>query len=275
LNRLCHLRRFRGPHVGRSVPAIIVIMVLLVAWPGCFQARRPTSPKKRTSLTVADILRRCAAAYDDVETLQVRGRFRDNRSAEPEVSPIAWDLARPDACRLQIGMDVTVVSGKSWWTHDGQTGDFKTLRQITRTPMETAATFLSDGAVFQLPRLFTKGVAAFGLADRRQAGAWRSEGVAWRAKRPCYVVTRGGQDDREPGRLRLWIDQDSFLIRGWTLDLPRPDAPPRTVFDCTYVLITANRRIDSDRFKVQQPTPILLPPEPSPDAGTRRIRPMP
>jgi len=257
------------------MPGIVAIMALLIAWPGCSQARRPTSPKKRTSLTVADILRRCAAAYDDVETLQVRGRFRDNRSAEPEVSPIAWDFVRPDACRLQIGMDVTVVSGKGWWTHDGQTGRFKTLRQITRTPMETAATFLSDGAVFQLPRLFTKGVAAFGLADPRRARAWRSQGVAWRAERPCYVVTRGGQDGREPGRLRLWIDQDSFLIRGWTLDLPRPDAPPRTVFDCTYVLITANRHIDSDRFKVQRPTPILLPPESPPGADTWRIRPTP
>ncbi len=226
-------------------------------------------------MTVTDILQRCADAYAEVETLQVRGRLRDSRSGTPRVSPISWDFTRPGACRLQIDMDVAVVSGKSWWTYDGQTGRFKTLRQITRAPMETAATFLADGAIFQLPRLFTRGVGAFELAGRGRSGGWRSEGAAWKAERPCYVVTRGGRGGREPGRLRLWIDQDSFLLRGWTLDLPRPDARPRTVFDCTYILISMNRTIAPDRFKVQRPSLILLPPEPSTDTEPQRIRPTP
>lgn len=254
---------------------MIAIVIPLVAWPGCTQPNRQTPTRNRASLTVTDILQGCADAYDEVDRLHVRGRFQDSRAASPKVSPISWDFVRPDACRLQIDMDVAVVSGKSWWTYDGQTGRFKTLRQITRAPMETAATFLADGAVFQLPRLFTRGVEAFGLADPTAGAAWRAEGVAWRAERPCYVVTRGGQDGREPGRLRLWIDQDSFLLRGWTLDLPRPDAPPRPVFDCTYVLISLNRSIEPDRFTVQRPTPILLPPERSPDSDARRIRPTP
>ncbi len=250
-------------------------VVLFGACAGCSQVRRPPLKQERSSLTVTDILRRCTEAYADAETLQVRGRFRDNRSAGLDASLISWDFKRPDACRLQIGMDVAVVSGKSWWTHDGATGRFKTLRQITRTPMETAATFLADGAVFQLPRLFTKGPAAFGLKNRRRAAGWRSEGIGWRAGRPCHVVTHAGQADRGPGKLRLWIDQDSFLIRGWTWALSRTPARPRTVFDCTYVLISMNRPIGAERFKVQRPTPILLPPEPAPDADTRGIRPVP
>lgn len=231
-------------------------MAPIVLLLGCAQADGGFSGG-RASLTVEDILDRCGAAYLKAETFHARGLLRDYRAPQRKVLPIRWDYARPDRCRLQIGMDVGLVSGSSWWTYRSRVGRFRSHRQISRTPIETSAYLLSDGVSFLQPALLAKGRAALDYGDRRRFGPWESGGVAWIAERPCYVVSRYG--GRKASRWTVWIDQDEFLVRAWRFESVRTEQRERTVLGCTYFEAVADAALPPDTFRVRPPDPISIP----------------
>ena len=184
---------------------------------GCTRARQAERAPS-SSFTVDDILDRCVATYNGLRTLQTRGLLRDYRGEGRQVATIAWDFVRPDRCRLQIEMDVALISGERWWVYSATTGRYQDHPQFTRTPAETAAYLLSRGVPFLLPAIMTTGERAFGKTRLRGFSDWRMGPPEWHAEHPCYVVSR-----REAGRnrdrtLRVWIDQDRYLIRGWALE---------------------------------------------------------
>lgn len=215
---------------------------------------------RSSSLTVTDVLDRCAAAHARIGTIRATGILHDRRDLVEKVMPIRWDYARPDRSRLQIGMDVALVRGADWWTYDSAKDRFRSHRQITNTPIETSTYFLSDGIPLPLVKLMTKGKVAFEMGGRKNREPWRMREVAWKGGRPCYVLSRIGRGPERGQQWTFWIDQDKYLLRGWRWEVGRPGRSPETIWDCTYSEIRVDESIPSDRFQVQRPSPIESPP---------------
>ncbi len=214
-----------------------------------------------SALTIEGILARAENAYATAQTLEARGYLRDYRGKAKKIAPIQWELRKPDLCRLQIGMNMVLVKGQNWWSYDSEAGRFKSHRETGSTPAETAAYYLSDGIPFLVPAAWNRPKVAFGPSDARTP--WKFDGVAWTAGRPCYVVSREGLGRDGGSRWTLWIDQDRFLIVAWTwnVTMEREDKPPveRTVWGCTYEVLSVNQDIPQDRFRIEKPMPIILP----------------
>ncbi|MFH1418420.1 MAG: hypothetical protein ABII12_09075 [Planctomycetota bacterium] len=239
-----------------------------------------TDTSESATVTVSDILERCVAAHRGIETLQARGLLRDNRHESQRVEPISWDFAEPDRCRVQIGMNVAIITGSHWWFYDAGSKRYRKHRNFTRTPQETAAYLLSKGVPFLLPSISTKGLAAFSTGRAGCKRDWRMEGVAWLAERPCYVVSRRGRGPETNRILRVWVDQDRFLLRGWALLGENGEGKEQVVMECTYHELLVDRHLPADRFRLKQPTPITLPQQaiprgPSSDRDDDRQRPKP
>lgn len=235
---------------------IIILLGGLLLCAGCDQATSPSDPKKSISISTDEILDRCVASIGRLKTLQARGTIRDNRREDRRVRPIAWDFARPGKCRLQIDMDVTIVVDDAWWTYDATSHEYKKHKSFTRTPMDTAAFLMSKGVSFLLPAVFARGEAAFGKSRVRGYSDWLLLGVAWLDEHPCYVVSRKGQGRDSAYKLRVWIDQDSYFVRGWDLIEPGENGRDAIVVGVTYHMLTGNAAVASDRFALTLPTPI-------------------
>jgi hypothetical protein len=218
-----------------------------------------TAPQRDDPSTVSidDILQRCGETYRSLTTLQAGGWLRDfRRQTSPRIAPISWQFARPDRCRLQIGMDTAIVSGQDWWTYEAKTGQYKKHRQFTRTPIETASYLISQDVPFLLPVLLSKGASALRSGH---AEPWRFQGVGWYAGAPCHVLVRGGQDGQtEPGTTiqRLWIDQDRFLLRGWMISVPGREGRERPLIECAYADLSVDEPLPTDWLQLKAPTPI-------------------
>ena len=232
--------------------------MLLLTLTGC-STGNGNRPGVGRTLSVVDILERCADRYEAAESLRARGLLRDNRNKGHRTVPIGWDYARPDRCRLQIDMAVALVSEDGWWTYDPVRGDFKTHRQITNTPIETAAALLSNGVPFLLPAVWQKGRAGFGLGAPGPNSGWTLQGPAWYSGHPCYLVWRSWRHRERGTRLKVWIDQDSHLLRGWTLERVGSDGPSATICGCTYYDVSLDALLTPERFRIDKPTPIVLP----------------
>ena len=226
----------------------LVALLTLSAISGCSQLKGSSS--RTASLTIDDILGRCETVYQHAETIHARGVLQDDR----EVLPIGWDYASPHRCRLQIGMNVALIGEEDWWTYDGKTDRFRSHCLNAETPIETAASWLSDGGRFLLPSVLGKGSKALS----RQDGPWQLDGLVWLAEWPCYVVSRPSLDRHREGRLKVWIDQDTFVIRRWAWDSASAEDRGKTIWCCTYYDVTVNAPLSSNRFQVQRPSPIVL-----------------
>jgi len=222
---------------------------------GCEQPR-PTDPSSAATLTTDVILDRCVSCFAKLNTIQAQGTLRDFRAESRRVVPIAWMLARPGRCRVQVGDNVALVIGDDWWSFDAADGQFRKHKAFTRTPMETAATLVSNGVSFLLPAVFARGEAAFGKGRSRGYADWRLEGVAWSSQRPCYVLARVGTSRETAATLRVWIDQDSYLLRGWDLVQSREDGRETTILECTYHELIVDAPIAAERFNLTAPSPI-------------------
>ncbi|HVP11447.1 MAG TPA: hypothetical protein VMV94_09710 [Phycisphaerae bacterium] len=205
-------------------------------------------------MSVDDVLRKCGTVYQSLHTLQARGQLGDYREGATKRMSVSWSFARPDKCRLQMGMDVAVVSGQDWWTYDAAAKQFRKHNQFTRTPIETAAYLLSKGVPFIMPALLTRGNGAFALGRAYRGEKWQLQGVGWHADAPCYVVVRKSQ---EPVQIvRLWIDQDRFLLRGWMISVPTHDGRERPVLECDYPDQIIDGKLPSDWLQLKAPTPV-------------------
>ncbi len=222
---------------------------------------RPTKTQPRTnstSFTVDDILRRCVAVHRSLDTLQAKGLLRDYRSQDRRVATISWDFLRPGRCRLQIDLDLALISKDRWWRYDSDTGRYRGYQHFTKTPLETPAYLLSRGVPFLLPVLFNKNRRALMDNPARGFADWSMEGVEWHAERPCYLVSRPGLGKNRGTTRRVWIDQDHYLVRGWALVVRQPDGRVRTVMGCSYYDLLANKPLALDLFQLKPPEPILL-----------------
>jgi outer membrane lipoprotein-sorting protein len=246
----------------RSRTAAIGLAPILAFLAGCVGPNNtPGDAPSDASMSVDAILSRCQSTYEKLNTLEARGWLRDYRGKEKRVEPISWELAKPDLCRLQIGMEMVLVKGQNWWSYDSRAGRFKSHREPGPAPIETAAYFLSQGIPFLMPSAWHRPVVVFGPNTAR--GPWQLENVAWTGGRPCYVITREGLGRDSGSRWRLWIDQDRFLLVAWTwaVDQAGPDGSKReaTIWGCTYEELIPGQAINPDRFRIERPSPIVLP----------------
>ncbi len=249
----CESGHGRGPRYGRLAAAAMFLLPV-----GC-SVLGESGKGDLSRLTVNDILSRCGAAHREVQTLRARGRLRDSRQISPRTVPIAWDFFRPDRCRLQIDMDVAIVAGEDWWTYDGQAGEYRKHHQFTRAPIETAAYLASKGVPFLLPSLLNRGEYAFDGGRAGSAARWELQGVGWYAEAPCYVVIRRSYDHTDGEILRVWIDQDKLLLRGWMVSVPVGEGRERPLVECTYLELAANGPLPSDWLQLKPPMPIKVP----------------
>ena len=237
----------------------------LVLGAGC-GANQRTAPGDPASVSVDDILRKSGVAYQNLRSLQARGVLRDYREGGLNIKPVSWDFVRPDKCRLQLDMDVAIISGDNWWTYDAAAGQFRKHNQFTRAPIETAAYLLSKGVPFLMPSLLTRGSAAFAAGRSNRNEQWQFQGVGWHADVPCYVMVRKSQEREE--LLRVWIDQDKYLLRGWMVSVPLRDGRERPILECTYGELTVDGKLPSDWLQLKPPVPIKSPS--APGSGDRR-----
>lgn len=240
------------PHAARMV----LLALPLAGLSGCGE---PTAPVVSGSLGVPDILGRCVRAYETAATLQARGLLRDYRGAERRVANIGWDYLRPDRWRLQIELDLAVVVGDDSWFYDSASRRFRRHTRFTRNPIETSAHLLSKGVPFLVPALLSRGPAALGGSRDGQYPGWSMEGVGWHAERPCYVLARRGWGREPRHTLRLWIDQDQFVLRGWAVERPAADGRDAVLLGCSYYEMQLGGPLPRNRFDLYPPRPILLP----------------
>ncbi len=229
----------------------------LVLMGGC---ARPGGDVARgqVSFTVNDILGRCVTRYAALRTLRARGLVRDYRTGDRRVAKICWEFDGRERCRIQIEMDAAIVLGDHWWSFDVTSERYRRHRPFTRTPIQTAALLLSDGVPFLLPAIMTTGDQAFRMSRSRAFSDWRLEGVDWHAEHPCYVLARRGWGPYKGGRLRIWIDQDCYLVRGWALAAPSAGGRDEVVAGCKYYDLIVDEVFPADRFELRPPKPILL-----------------
>lgn len=240
---------------------VLGFLVLNFVWiSGCFQPNRdaPTSPGAALTRT-DDVLEQCVGAYDRLSTLQVQGVLSDFRHGGRRVVPVSWDFARPARCRLQIDRDVAIIHGADSWTYRAATGRFLGSRSASASPIQSAASVLSDGVPFLLPALWEDGKAALGRDPIRGFAGWKLQGVAWSGDRPCYVFVRRSTSSGRGNLLRLWIDQDLLLIRSWSMVDASEDGREKTIVECAHHHIVTNGRLPPNRFQLQPPEPMELP----------------
>ncbi|OWY70958.1 hypothetical protein B7486_15295 [cyanobacterium TDX16] len=230
--------------------------------PGCAAPRRAPDKVDLDSgavVTSADLLVRVVETHRRATSLRALGLLRDFRRGADREVPISWQLARPERCKLQIDMDVAIVLGGQWWTYRPVVGKYTSHRPFTTTPIETAATLISDGVPFLMPFLFNQGAAALGAGADGLFPEWRLKGATFQAGRPCYFFERREPGPDNHGFLRMLIDQESLLLRGWTLGRLRSDGSEKILLEVTYYEIVANATIPRDAFDATPPTPIQLP----------------
>jgi outer membrane lipoprotein-sorting protein len=242
------------------ISPLLIASALISHAVSCAQPESRSMPA--VHLTADEILSRSGAAHAGAAHLWARGLFRDHRRGRNRRVPIEWILARPGRCRLQIDRDVAIIVGDQWWSYREEVGRFIGHRTFTKTPIETAAFLLSDHAPLLLPSLFLPGAAAFegpGLP-------WKLQGVAWEAGRPCYVFARTLATADAAPTLRIWIDQDSLLLRSWTLGRTREDGTEGIFLEVTYYDLVANGPLAADAFQLTEPARIELPSAAAADA---------
>lgn len=225
---------------------------------GCAGPEAPPDPTSPGTVTLDRILAASREAYQRVRSLEAVGVLRDFREGRRIVLPIRWDMAQPDRGRFQIGLNVALVLGDTWWTCDSSSGQFRKHTRFTSSPLETASYLVSDGVPFLLPALVARPAAVLSSSPRRP-GDWRLLGVDWSGERQCYVIRRDFSWREGSGVLRVWIDQREHLLRAWDVYVPREGGGERVVLACSYHEMIINRAIPPDRFTLRPPKPLSLP----------------
>lgn len=241
------------------------ILILAPSALGCRAASTGEPAAARTvsvvPMTADDILARCCETSEQAGSLTAAGRLHDARRPDAMDVPIRVDLTRDGRCRVQIGMDLVIVDGEKWWSHRPGSKRFRSHRCFSKTPVETAAALISDGALSLLPALFLRGADTFERDDHGAFVGWALEGVAWSGGRPCYLLERRERRRQPAGVYRLYVDQESWLIRRWTLAAAQPDDSERELLDVTLTDLAVGEQAPSDAFTLTPPRPLEAPEE--------------
>ena len=220
--------------------------------------------EREATLTVPGILQRCADRYAGMRTLEVRGQVRDSRRPGDTIeTPVVFEYERPVMFRMQFGRAVVVILDDTWWMYDAANEVYRPRRAFDRTPVQTATFLASDGLSFLTPAVLERGARAFGGPDTRELARWTLAGVEWMTEVPCYVVERSSGGGSAGNRLKVWIDQDEFLIRGWAVGPAGLRATEnsrtggrRVALECIFDHIAVDQPLRPDRFSLNPPDPI-------------------
>lgn len=249
-----HVGDFPAP--GLRTRALMIphgAAVLVVCLAGC-AAPAPAPNHKTTSLDADCILARCVERYETMRTLRATGTLRDFRGPRPTIRPIRWEFVRPDRMRFEIARDVAVVIGSQWWTYDDAAERFRRHRQFTTTPFRTPSYLLTRGVPFLIPALMEDGEQAFEGSSSRGFRRWALRGVDWREDTPCFVLERRRPPGLPDGTMRVWIEQDRFLVRAWVLLSERPDGKLSAVIECDYDEVVVDAPVLASAFQLSRPT---------------------
>ncbi len=187
------------------------------------------------------------------------GYLRDYRGDRREVKLIRWDLKRPDRCRLQIEMDAMILSSGGRWDYQSAANRFAARQAPALFPIETATADFSGGVPFLLPLLWDRSEQVLGLSGSARGPRWRLEGSAWHAERPCYRMTRDGRWGHHAAIVTIWIDQDDFLVRGWSVELAGQTGERQLICGCSYWELAPDVAMPDALFLVRPPKRIVLP----------------
>lgn len=247
------------PHrSGKVMPRLGMLTAMCMLSVGCVPQTEIQESAHASTVSVEDLLAQCAAAHERLRTLHMRGTFKDFRSDATKTFPISWDYERPDRLRIQFGVDLAVVYGSNWWTYESATDRLEARKQLGQVPFETAASVLCKRVPMWIPAILRRGKEAFEINSPRWDGPWKLQAVIWFLEYPCFVVSRR-QLGGEGGELRIWIDQDNLMIRGWTWTIPRGDEEPKVLMACAYSEIVVNGPSRSEKFTIERPPPIEPP----------------
>jgi hypothetical protein len=108
--------------------------------------------------------------------------------------------------------------------------------------------------------VLSKGARTFNGGHLTGFGAWRLDGVKWQGGHPCYVISRRERAGVDGGVWRIWIDQDRFLIRAWTVHVPGPGGEDKMILGCRYQDLVVNQPLRPDCFFLDPPSQIVAPP---------------
>lgn len=253
---------------SNSVPARwprFFFIVLSATFVGCAAKSQIDEPIAATisvtPMSADDILARSAESLEQLGSLSAVGVMQDRRRPQFLDAPVRVDLARDGRCRVQVGMDLVIVDGKKWWSHRPGSRDFRPHRCFTKAPIETATSLISDGALTLLPSLFFRGDGALERDDHGAFAGWRMDGIAWSSGRPCYTLERREQNNALPSVFRLYVDQESWLVRQWTLATVGPDATEQVLLDVTFQELVTGEQAPAKAFTLTPPSPIERPEE--------------
>jgi hypothetical protein len=225
---------------------------------GCY-APRAASGAAGASVGLETIIEHSLDAHRRLRTLHATGVVFDDRAGDRRFIPIAWHCSRPGRYRLQFGQDLVLVLGDRSWTWHAAESRFRSYRPFTRTPLETAASLVSGGIPLYTAVLLGRPEAFFLTPSARAHDAWRLLGADWAAGRPCYVLTRPTTLLGRAGRLRVWIDQDAWLVCGWDIVFTTPEGEEEVVLACQFDEAVANAPLAADAFQLRPPAPIERP----------------
>lgn len=249
-------------HISRPAHGILICLLLFTPCACDRNAHVAEMADENASampVTVDDVLSRCGQTYARLKTLRVAGGMVDARRDERRQAPMRIELARPGQCRAQVDMDVAVVDGDAWWTYRAGADGFRAHKSFTKTPIETAVSLMSDGALSLVPSLFIRGEDALERDATGRFVGWRLVGAGWSAGRPCYTLEQRASAKTGGAKLRLYIDQDSWLVRRWVLMARRPGGRDAAVLDVTCHELAPEAELPEDAFGRRLPTRIELP----------------
>jgi hypothetical protein len=234
----------------RSVRTIFACCLLMTSF-GC-SARNAEIAVKADELSADVVLDRCADTYASANSLRAEGRFDDLRNGGTRDVPMTWDYARPARTRLRLGERVVVVRDGAWWRLDPASGAYRSLPGLGGEPMATAGYFVSEGVGLFAVELPERGRAALEGAGNASSEPWRIDGLRWIGERPCYVLRRA-IDPKHPSVVRtICIDQDSYLLRGWSTDVVLPELDDQSIVRCEFDRVEINGAVSEARFAVER-----------------------
>lgn len=243
-----------GRIVVRSVRMIALSFAccLSILSVGC-SARNAEVATKSDEISADLVLDRCVNTYASANSLRAEGRFDDLRNGGTRDVPMTWDYARPAKTRLRLGERVVVVRDGAWWRLDPASGAYRNLPGLGGEPMATAGYFVSEGVGLFAVELPERGRAALDGTTEASGESWRIDGLRWIGERPCYVLRRA-IDPKHPSVVRtIWIDQDSYVLRGWSTDVVLPELDDQSIVRCEFDRMEINAEVSEARFAVERP----------------------
>lgn len=232
-------------------PIALIAALAALALAGC--GLRSRGADRPPTVVPRDVLERCAGRYAAARTLVCRGELAKPNTATRIGRPLAIYIQRPASCRIEFGDDVTVVLGREVWHRLARDGRVGRYRAFDEHPLQTAAE-MTTGGVRCLPiDLFERGATALDL-QRGGRWSWRLEGHDYAGRRPCFVLAR--ESAAREGELRLWIDQDDYALRRWSVS-SHAALVERPVVSVEFDEVTFDERLGARTFRVTSSTDLL------------------